>query len=134
MKKAKKKAIKKNPKKIVKKTAKKARGPKLLGKIMHYYDKIAVAAIKLVAPLKVGDTVNIKGHTTDFCQKIDSMQINHQNVVKAKKGDEIGIKVKAGEAVRDNDNLFEYKETKAKTEINQQKPAGNFKDTKFLKF
>jgi putative protease len=82
----------------------KVKKEKLLGKIAHYFDKIQVAAINVVSPIKVGDIVHIKGHTTNFEQPITSMQIEHEMVTKAKKGDDIGIKVK--EYVRDNDGVY----------------------------
>jgi hypothetical protein len=91
----------KKTKKAVKPKIKKE---KLLGKIAHYFDKIQVAAINVKAPIKVGDVVHIKGHTTDFEQPIVSMQIEHESVLKAKKGDDIGIKVK--DYVRDNDGVY----------------------------
>ena len=56
------------------------------------------AAIKLKAPLKIGDTIHIKGGETDFEQKIESMQVNLQPIKAGKKGDEIGILV--GQKVR----------------------------------
>jgi hypothetical protein len=77
---------------------------KVLGKIEHYFDKISVAAISVRAPFKVGDVIHIKGHTTDFYQRVDSMQIEHQSVTKVKKGDDIGIKVK--EFVRGHDLVY----------------------------
>lgn len=105
-KKAKKAKTKVKPKaKKVKKAAKpKVKKEKLLGKIDHYFDEIQVAAIKVLSPIKVGDVVHIKGHTTDFEQIITSMQIEHEQVMKAKKGDDIGMKVK--EYVRDNDGVY----------------------------
>jgi hypothetical protein len=77
---------------------------KLIGKIDHYFDKISVAAIKVKAPFKVGDVLHIKGHTTDFYQHLESMQIDHQNVSRVKPGEDVGIKVK--EFVRQNDGVF----------------------------
>ncbi|MEO0101791.1 MAG: translation elongation factor-like protein, partial [candidate division WOR-3 bacterium] len=44
-------------------------------------------------PLSVGDTIHIKGHTTDFQQSVTSMQIEHQQIQTAKKGEVIGLKV-----------------------------------------
>lgn len=100
---AKKKAKKAKPKAKAKPKIK-VKKEKLLGKIAHYFDKIQVAAISVKSPIKVGDVVHIKGHTTDFEQPITSMQIEHEMVMKAKKGDDIGIKVK--EYVRDNDGVY----------------------------
>lgn len=74
---------------------------KKIGKITHYFGKIGVGVVKLSAPLSVGDTIHIKGRTTDFNQEVSSMQIEHENVEKAKKGDSIGLKV--DEEVREND-------------------------------
>jgi len=70
---------------------------KLIGKVTHYFDKISVAAVILGGELKVGDELHIIGHGADFNQTVDSMQIEGKNVVKAKKGDEIGIRI-AGKA------------------------------------
>jgi len=77
---------------------------KKIGVITHFFDHINVAAIKLEDTLKVGDKILIKGHTTDFEQKITSMQIDNQNIDSAKSGDEIGLKVK--EKVRTNDPVY----------------------------
>ena len=77
---------------------------KEIGKVSDYFAKIEVAAIKLSKGLKVGDKIHIKGSTTDFEQKVDSMQIQRESVEKAKKGAEIGIKVK--DRVRRNDKVF----------------------------
>lgn len=67
---------------------------KQIGTVSNYFDHVSVAAIKLGAPLKVGDTVRITGGEVDFEQPVKSMQIQHEKVESAKKGDEIGIKVK----------------------------------------
>ena len=56
-----------------------------IGKIVHYYDKIGVAVINVLAPIKVGDRVKISGHDNEFEQTIDSMQVEHQNIEQAKK-------------------------------------------------
>ncbi|MFC1682035.1 translation elongation factor-like protein [Nanoarchaeota archaeon] len=77
---------------------------KEIGTVSSYFSHVGVAAIKLSKPLKVGDTVHIKGHTTDFEQKVDGIQIERDDVAKAKKGDHIGIKVP--EKVRPNDKVF----------------------------
>jgi len=78
---------------------------KKIGFVKHYFSKIGVAAIELTdGELSVGDTIHIKGHTTDFIQQIESMQIEHQNVQHAQIGDNIGIKVK--EHTRDHDIVY----------------------------
>ena len=64
-----------------------------IGQITHYYDHINVAAIVLTEPLKVGDTIHILCHSTDFKQQVTSIQIEHQSVGEAKPGDDVGIKV-----------------------------------------
>ena len=67
---------------------------KEIGVVSNYFDHVKAAAIKLKAPLKVGDELHIVGGDVDFEQPVKSMQINREPVEKAKKGDEIGIKVK----------------------------------------
>lgn len=66
---------------------------KLIGKVSHYFSKIEVAVIELTNSLKVGDTIRIVGGETDFNQIVDSMEIEHQKVEKAKSGDSVGLKV-----------------------------------------
>jgi len=77
----------------------------LIGKITHYFDKIEVGIIEITkGGLAVGDEIHIKGATTDFEQTVDSIQIEHEQVKKAKKGDAIGLKVK--EKVREGDEVY----------------------------
>jgi hypothetical protein len=65
-----------------------------IGKVIHYFSKVGVAAIEIVQDvLRVGDTIHVKGHTTDFTQKIDSMQVDNQSVPEAAAGQSIGLKV-----------------------------------------
>ncbi len=77
---------------------------KLVGKITHYYNNIGVGIIELKGGLKAGDTVHIKGKGGDFEQMVDSIQIEHEGVDKAKKGDVIGIKVK--QKVKEGDEVY----------------------------
>ena len=79
-----------------------------IGKVENYFSKIGVAAIKLEAPLAVGDRIHFKGHTTDFTQEVESMQIEHDAVQEAPAGAEIGIKV--SERVRGHDVIFKVTE------------------------
>lgn len=66
---------------------------KEIGKVTHFFSKISVVVIELSDTLKVGDQIHIKGHATDFTQKVDSMQIEHENVQEAKAGQSVGLKV-----------------------------------------
>ncbi len=76
-----------------------------IGRITHYFSRIGVGVLEITAgELRIGDTIHIKGHTTDFYQKVDSMQIEHQPVSLAKKGDSVGLKVI--DHVRENDRVF----------------------------
>lgn len=64
-----------------------------LGKVVHFYDHISVAIIELQGPLKVGDTIAFLRGDQEFTQKVSSLQIDHNNVESAKKGDVVGMKV-----------------------------------------
>ena len=76
-----------------------------IGKVTHYFAKIGVAIIKVTdGSIKVGDEIYIKGHTTDFKHKVNSMQIEHENVELAEPGQSIGVKV--NEPVRANDLVY----------------------------
>lgn len=87
----------------IKKAAKPNEG--VIGEVTHYFPKVSAAVVKLKkTPLSVGDTVKIKGHTTDFTQKVTSIQINHVVVNTANKGDEIGLKVDS--RVRQGDLVY----------------------------
>lgn len=75
-----------------------------VGRITHFFSKISVAVIELKAPLSVGDTILVKGPTTDYEQAVDSMQIEHENVQKAEAGQSIGLKV--AQRVRETDIVY----------------------------
>ena len=77
---------------------------KQIGKITHFYSHISVAVIELTGTLKAGDEIHIQGATTDFSQKVDSMEIEHKLVEEAKKGQSIGLKVK--NTVRAGDDVL----------------------------
>ena len=76
----------------------------IIGKVSDFFAKPVAAAIELTAPLKVGDKIHIKGHTTDLEMNVDSMQINNVDVKEAKAGDSVGVKV--GERVRGGDTVY----------------------------
>lgn len=76
-----------------------------IGRISHYYGKIGVAAIELdKGGLAVGDTIHIKGHTTDLTEAVDSMQIEHESVQEAAQGQAIGVRV--SDHVREHDVVY----------------------------
>jgi len=64
-----------------------------IGKVSDFFARPVVAGIELTAPLKTGDRIHIKGHTTDLEMSVQSMQIDNVEVAAAKAGDAIGIKV-----------------------------------------
>ncbi|MEK7513466.1 MAG: hypothetical protein AAB580_01095 [Patescibacteria group bacterium] len=66
---------------------------KPIGKVIHVFDKILVAVVKLTAAMKIGDTVKFKHGESEFIQKIQSMEIEHKPVTIAKKGEEVAIKL-----------------------------------------
>jgi len=76
-----------------------------VGEVFTYFSKIGVAGIKITDnAIEVGDTIRIKGHSTDFVQKIESMQIDKNPVKKAAKGQSVGIKVM--DKVRPSDIVY----------------------------
>ena len=81
----------------------------LIGNISHYFGKIQVGAIDLTdGDLSVGDTIHVVGHTSDFTQTIDSMQIDRVDVAHAEKGTSIGIRT--AEHARVGDKVFKVLE------------------------
>lgn len=77
----------------------------LIGKVTDYFAKIGVAALVIEnGELSLGDTIHFIGHTTNYEQKVASMQIEHQAVDSAKTGDGLGIKVK--DRVRHGDKVY----------------------------
>ncbi|MFN3477436.1 MAG: EF-Tu/IF-2/RF-3 family GTPase [Candidatus Methylomirabilales bacterium] len=80
-----------------------------IGRVTDYFAKIGVAAVEITSGvLRVGDTIHIKGHTTDFQQVVDSMQIEKQPVQEAGPGQLVGIKVR--DRVRDHDVVYKVVE------------------------
>ena len=76
-----------------------------IGKVVGFYTHLNVAAIELTdGTLAIGDTIKVKGATTDFDQKVESIQVEHQPVQTAKKGDSVGIKLK--DRARPNDVVY----------------------------
>jgi len=65
----------------------------LVGTVSHYWGGRGVAGIELSSELKVGDWIHIVGHTSDFTQTVDSIQVEHEVVESANAGEPIGVKV-----------------------------------------
>jgi selenocysteine-specific translation elongation factor len=80
----------------------------VIGKISDFFAHPVVAGIELTAPLKVGDKIRIKGHTTDLEMTVGSMQIKNADVTAAQAGDSIGIKVL--DRVRKGDSVYKITE------------------------
>ncbi len=80
---------------------------KEVGKVNDFFARPVVAGVELTGTLKVGDTIHIKGHTTDVEMVLDSMQIDNVSVEKAGKGKSVGIKVP--ERVRPGDIIYVVK-------------------------
>lgn len=77
----------------------------LVGTVLQFFAKPSVAAIEITAgDIAVGDTLRIRGTTTDFEQTVESMEIDRQPVQNAQAGTSVGIKVK--DRVRTHDRVF----------------------------
>lgn len=77
---------------------------KLVGEVNHFYNRIGVAVIDLVDTLHIGDHVHFFGRSTDFRQEVQSMQIEHEAISEAGKGQEIAMKVER--RVRNHDKVY----------------------------
>ena len=77
---------------------------KAIGKVTHYFGNVGVAVLNLTSPLKVGAEIHLLGHGADFTQSVDSMQVDHQAIQAAKKGDDVGLKV--DEKVKPGTDVF----------------------------
>lgn len=75
-----------------------------VGKITHYFDKIGVCVVELEGTLAVNDRIKISGHAGEVEMTVSSMQVEHQQVQEAKKGDVIGMKV--DQPVKEGDEVY----------------------------
>jgi putative protease len=80
-----------------------------VGRITHYFSKAGVAVLELSASVNKGDKIVIRGSTTNIEQSVDSMEIDHKQILKAEAGQSIGLKV-AGR-VRENDVAYRVRPT-----------------------
>ena len=77
----------------------------LIGRVVKFFSKPSVAAVEITSGiLRVGDSIRIKGHTTDLEETVDSMQIEKESIEEAEPGFLVGIKVK--DRVREGDKVF----------------------------
>ena len=79
-----------------------------VGKVTHYFDHIGVAVLALQEVLRVGDTIHFHGHSTDFTQKVESMQLEHQGVDEGKPGQDVAMKT--AQKVHEHDAVFKVTE------------------------
>jgi len=75
-----------------------------IGRVTHYYDHIHVAVLKLDENLKLGDLIHITGHSTDFMQRVTSMEVEHHTILWVQPGDNVAIKVL--EPVHEHDVVY----------------------------
>jgi len=82
---------------------------KLIGKVTHYFTNIGVAVVEITdGDLKKGEKIRIKGATSDFEQVADSIQVEHESVDVAKKGEAVGLKVE--QQAREGDEVYKITE------------------------
>jgi len=80
-----------------------------VGKVTHYFDKIGVAVVEVTeGSISVGDTIKIEGHGNSFTQEVTSMQIEHEPIQTARKGDTVGMKVE--QPVKEGDLVYKVTE------------------------
>ena len=83
-------------------------GTERIGVVTHYYNHLAVAILKLEkGKLRVGDFIHIKGHTSDFAQPVESLEIDHVHVNEVRPGQSFGLRVK--EHAREHDVVYKAK-------------------------
>ena len=76
-----------------------------IGVVTHYFSNISVAVVKIESGrLRVGDTIHIRGHTTDFKQRVDSLQVEHKPVQEVGTNDDFGLKV--SQHAREHDVVY----------------------------
>ncbi len=80
-----------------------------IGVVTHYYGHLSVAVVKLEpgTTLRVGDNIHVKGHTTDFSQPVESLQVAHAPVSEVGPNDDFGLQVR--DHVREHDVVYRVK-------------------------
>lgn len=80
----------------------------LIGEVTHFYNRIGVAVVDLTGSIEVGDQVHFFGRSTDFRQQVQSMQIEHEPISEAGRGQEVAIKVER--RVRNHDKIYKLED------------------------
>jgi translation initiation factor IF-2 len=80
----------------------------LIGEVTHFYNRIGVAVVNLTGSIEVGDQIHFFGRSTDFRQQVQSMQIEHEPISEAGKGQEVAIKVER--RVRNHDKIYKLED------------------------
>jgi putative protease len=76
-----------------------------IGSVTHYYPHVNAGVIQIEAgELRVGDTVHVRGHTTDYYQRIDRIEVDHLAVQSARAGQSVGVHVT--QRVREGDGVW----------------------------
>ena len=83
----------------------------LIGRVVHYFSRIGVAALSLEAPLRTGDRIHIVGSTTDLEQPVESMETENRKIDVAEAGSDVAIKVR--DRVREGDQVYRQMEDTA---------------------
>jgi hypothetical protein len=79
-----------------------------IGVVTHYYSKLAVATVRLESgTLRVGDVIHIRGHTTDFSQRVESLEVDHAPATEVRPNDDFGLKVV--EHAREHDVVYKVR-------------------------
>jgi translation elongation factor EF-Tu-like GTPase len=78
--------------------------PRAIGKVIHYWTHLGVAGVELMGSLKMDDWVHFRGSTTDFQQRVTSMELNHRIINQAHAGQQVGILV--ADRVRVGDTVY----------------------------
>lgn len=86
-----------------------------IGRVAHFYSHLCVAVLQLNEPLKLGDKIRIQGHTTDFTQRVNSIEVEHHPVVWVKPGDNVAIKVIG--PVREHDIVYRVVEEESEPHL-----------------
>ena len=75
-----------------------------VGRIEHFYSKANVAVVEILAPLRKGDKILIRGSTTNLSQTVESMESEHKQLAEAQVGQKVGLKVEG--RVREHDIIY----------------------------